>query len=202
MCAFAVQAQSGRRKAPTEPAAPIPTPTPEPTPTPNPEKKESDAFLFVGMDNSGAFNQYPMTFYAAALDGCVEELKRNAIVGVDAATKEITRSDAIKKAKGDAKTYVVYLQLKNQLRPEAQGTDSSEQVELEYTVFAPLTAKILANGTAYQNGRRAGPVVVGPPGTNTSSSIMYREALLKRAGAEAADRILKSLHLSTVPVTH
>lgn len=202
MCAFTVQAQSGRRQPHTEPAAPIPTPTPEPTPPPKPEKKDSDTLLLVGMDNSGAFNQYPMTFYAAAMDGCVEELKRNAIVDVDSASKEMTRSDAIQKAKSGPQTYVIYLQLKNQMTPEAQGTDASDQVELEYTVFAPLTGKILANGTTYQNGRRAGPVVVSPPGTNTSSSIMYREALLKRAGAEAADRILKTLHLSSVPATH
>ncbi|HEY6804867.1 MAG TPA: hypothetical protein VI306_14935 [Pyrinomonadaceae bacterium] len=202
ICGFDLQAQSGRRQPRTEPAAPIPTPTPEPTPTPSSPKKDSDTLLLVGIDNSGAFNQFPLTFYAAAVDGCTEELKRNAIVDVDSATKEMTRSDAINRAKTDPKTYVIYLQLKNQLRPEAQGTDSSEEIELEYTVFAPLTAKILANGTAYQNGRRAGPVVVSPPGTSTTSSIMYREALLKRAGAEAADRILKSLHLSSVPATH
>jgi len=60
-------------------------------------------------------------------------------------------------------------------------------------VFAPVTGKIATTGSTYPNARRAGPVVLGP-GSNPA---LYRDQLLVRAGEDAADRILKALHLSS-----
>jgi hypothetical protein len=152
--------------------------------------------IFVGIDKGGSFNQYPYGYYDAALMGCADELRNQVSAKVDFATKNMTRSDAINKAKGDAKTYVVYLQLKNPLSSSPSTMDSGEQIEIEYIVFSPSTAKIAASGTSFQNSRRAGPLVVGPTGTG-STNVMFRQELLKRAGQEAAQRIIKSLHLNT-----
>jgi hypothetical protein len=194
-CALLVQAQSGRRQQRVEPAAPIPTPTPEPTPTPKEDKKESEFVLFVGMDRGGAFNRYQYSFYDAALMGCADELRKNASARVEFATKELTRSEAISKAKSDSKVYVVYLQLRNPMSGSATAAETGDQIELEYTVFAPVTAKTATSGTSFQNARRAGPVIMSPTG-NGSTNVMYRHELLKRAGEDAAHRILKALHLN------
>ena len=194
------QAQSGRRQQRTEPAAPVPTPTPEATPTPKTEKKDPDLILFVAADRSGSFTPYPYSFYDAAVIGCSDGLRKNASASVDFSTKELTRSDAIRKAKSDSKTYVVYLQL----RSDTMGGSSASQngdIQLEFTVFSPTTAKVVANGVSYQNARRAGPVIVGPTGGG-STSMLYREQLLKRAGEDAAERILKSLHLNDPVITN
>ena len=199
-CALLVQAQSGRRQQRVEPAAPIPTPTPEPTPVPKTDKKDSDWVLFVGMDRNGAFAQFPYTYYDAALAGCAEELRKKAPASVDFATKDLSRVEAINKAKSDAKTYVVYLQLRNSMSSSPTSTQSGEQAELEYIVFAPTTAKIVVSGTSFQNARRAGPVILGPPGGGSASQL-YRYELLKRAGEDAAERIIKSLHLGSDPKT-
>jgi len=193
-CAVLVQAQSGRRQPRVEPAAPIPTPTPEPTPTPKTEKKDSGLLLYVGMDRGSGFSYYPFTYYDAALFGCAGELREKTSENVDMAERELTRSEAVSKAKADAKTYVIYLQLRNPMYGSSSSSDSGDNIELEFIVFAPTTAKIVASGTSYQNGRRAGPIVVGPSGG--SSSGLYRQELLKRAGQDAAQRILKSLHLN------
>ncbi|HSB29312.1 MAG TPA: hypothetical protein VLE19_15700, partial [Pyrinomonadaceae bacterium] len=75
-----------------------------------------------------------------------------------------------------------------------------DQIQLEYVVFAPGTAKIVTSGRTYQNASRKGPVVVGPTGGGSTSGL-YREVLLKRAGEEAGDRILRALHL-IVPTTN
>src|SRR4051812_18178255 len=83
ICVLSIQAQSGRRQQRAEPAAPIPTPTPEPSPTPKVDKKDSEWLLFVGMDKEGAFSQFPYAYYDAALDGCAEELRKNAPATVD-----------------------------------------------------------------------------------------------------------------------
>ena len=187
------QAQSGRRQQRTEPAAPVPTPTPEATPTPKTEKKEPDLILFVAADRSGSFTPYPYSFYDAAVIGCSDGLRKNASASVDFSTKELTRSDAIRKAKSDSKTYVIYLQLRSDSM--AGTANQTADILLEFTVFAPSTAKVVTSGTSYQNARRAGPVILGPPGGG-STSILYREQLLKRAGEDAAERILKSLHLN------
>jgi hypothetical protein len=68
------------------------------------------------------------------------------------------------------------------------------QIEIEYVVFAPGTAKIATSGRTYQNANRKGPVVVQPPGG--SNNQVYVERMLERAAEDAAERILKALHLS------
>jgi hypothetical protein len=149
--------------------------------------------VFVGVDRNGGFNTYPYSYYDAVIAGCSEELRKNISASVDFTTKNLTRSDAINKAKNDTKTYVVYLQLRAPM--SSASTQSADQLEVEFTVFAPHTAKIVISGISFQNARRAGPVIVGPTGTG-SSSVLYREELLRRAGQDAGQRIIKSLHLN------
>ena len=194
-CVFFAQAQSGRRKVPTSPAPPVPTPTPEPTPKEKEPEKEADRVFFVGVERTDALSSYPFTFYDAALSGCVERLRRATSTRVDASERDFSRGEAIKKAKADTKAYVVLLSLNG--RTMSGSSNDYNQLEVRFTVFAPGTAKIAANGTSYLNAGRAGPVVVGPStGTNTR---YYTEVLLKRAGEDAGERILKSIH---VPVSN
>ncbi len=79
------------------------------------------------------------------------------------------------------------------------GSSQYVELEVDYVVFAPGTAKVLTSGRTYENSYRKGPVSVGRPRGTTLPS--YRESALRRAGEEAADRILKSLHLSDPPKT-
>ena len=74
---------------------------------------------------------------------------------------------------------------------------SYDDMVLEFVVFAPGTAKIVTNGRSYMNSNRAGPISV--PRTGGGTSALYIEQMLKRAGEDAGDRILKSLHLDQVP---
>ena len=185
------QAQSGRRKVPTSPAPPVPTPTPEPTPKEKEPEKEAARVFFVGVERTDALSAYPFTFYDAALSGCVERLRRAESTRVDASDSDFSRGEAIKKAKADTKAYVVLLSLNG--RTMSGSANDYNELEVRFTVFAPGTAKIAASGTSYLNAGRAGPLVVGPPtGTN---SRYYTEVLLKRAGEEAGERILKSIHI-------
>jgi hypothetical protein len=52
-------------------------------------------------------------------------------------------------------------------------------------------------GRSYQNVNRKGPIVVGPT-SRGSSGALYREQLLKLAGEQAANRILKAMSLDVV----
>jgi hypothetical protein len=188
--AFTVQAQSGRRQNKPAPAAPVPTPTPEPSPTPKVETKTDVGFI-VSVDQSSMFDYYPLSYYTVVLEACADRLRKTSLATVTTAAR-MNRGEAIKKAKAEKTTYVILLRLTTFSMGSQQGPD--RDIELEYTVFAPVTAKIATSGKSYQNASRKGPIIVQPPGGGTSS-ILYREMLLKRTAEDAADRILKSLHL-------
>ena len=188
--AITAQAQSGRRQSKPGPAVPVPTPTPEPTAQPK-ETPKSDLGFIVGMDSHGTFDFYAPSYYTAVLDGCSDRLRKASSAKTVTTSREMNRGDAIKKAKAEKTTYVVLLRLVS-FRMSGQARD--QDLEIEYTVFAPVTAKIATSGKSYQNANRSGPVIVQPPGGGTSS-ILYRERLLKRAAEDAADRILSALHM-------
>ena len=188
-CAVSVQAQSGRRQTKPAPAAPIPTPTPEPTPVPKKEEKQDLLLFYIGASRYNSFQSYPLSYYDVVLRGCAERLRTGSSASVDVTDKDFTRGEAIKKAKSEAKSYVVLLTLS--LDTPARSYDD---VVLEYVVFTPGTAKVLTSGRTYQNANRRGPVIVGPTGRG---SVLYREQLLQQMGEDAGERILKALHLNT-----
>jgi len=200
-CIFVVGAQSGRRQTKPAPAAPIPSPTPEPSPSPKAQQKEPDIFFYIGADRNHTYNYYPYSYYDAVLSGCAETLRNGSSAGVDVTQNDLPRGEAIKKSKASTNTYTVLLQLTDQAMGGINsGNQRSDQIELEYVVFAPGTAKVVTSGRTYQNATRKGPIIVGPTGGGSTSGL-YREALLKRAGEDAGERILHALHLS-VPKTN
>jgi len=194
VCAVAVQAQSGRRKITPPPAAPVPTPTPEPTPAPTPEQKENDLGFIIGSDSFGTYETLPLTYYEAVMVGCADRLRTGSSAHVSIARENMSRGDAIKKAKAQTTTYVILMKLV--LDP--MYAKSYNDLEVEYVAFAPQTAKVVTSGRTFLNVNRRGPVVVGPTRRDQTSAL-YREQLLKQAGEDAAARILKALNLS-VPV--
>ena len=183
--ALSVQAQSGRRKTPPPPAAPIPTPTPEPTPIPAKEEKKSELEFYVGTNRNLDSASIPLAFYTIAQRGCADRLRDKSGAEVDAPHGDLPRGQAILKAKSSSHTYVVLLVLDFASMPTA-----SNELQLDFTVFLPETAKVLLTGRSYINANRAGPVVVGrqiPAG-------MFREAWIREAGEEVADKILKRIN--------
>ncbi|HKG98672.1 MAG TPA: hypothetical protein VKA97_12695 [Pyrinomonadaceae bacterium] len=187
LCALSVQAQSGRRKTQPAPAAPIPTPTPEPTPVPKKDDK-TDLLFFVGVSRFSSYGSYPFSYYDAVLQGCAERLRAGSSASVDVTDKDLSRGEAIKKAKSEAKSYVVLLSLSFDTLAR-----SYDDLILEFVVFTPGTAKVVTSGRSYQNANRKGPVIV----PNGRTSGLYREQMLRQAGEDAGSRILKALNLNT-----
>src|SRR5262249_37853791 len=155
------------------PAAPVPTPTPEATPAPKKPTKENELLFSLGADRNTVYGQLPFSYYDAVLQGCASRLRAGSSASVDVSDHDVNRGEAIKKAKSETKAYTVWLNL--QLDSMARSYDD---LVLEYTVYAPETAKMVTNGRAYLRGRRAGPIVVDPGGTGSGG--LYREELLKR----------------------
>lgn len=196
VCAISAAAQSGRRQPKAPPAAPVPTPTPEPTPEPKKQDKDSEELGFIiGADRYTNMDSYPLSYFDAVMAGCAGRLRSVSSATVDISQNDVSRGEAIKKAKAETTTYVISIKLN--IEPPARSYDD---LVAEFTVFAPKTGKVVTFGTAYQNVNRKGPIVVGP-NSRGSSGALYREELLKRAGEDIADRILKVLNLN-VPVMH
>ncbi|HEX7296838.1 MAG TPA: hypothetical protein VF251_13870, partial [Pyrinomonadaceae bacterium] len=131
-----VHAQSGRRQTKPAPAAPVPTPTPDPTPKPKAEATSDLGFL-VGIDRSDSFNNLPLTYYSAVMNSCADRLRHGSSATVDTAS-DLTRGEAIKKAKLEKTTYVVYLRFTS----ISMRDYSNREAELEFIVYAPTTGKI------------------------------------------------------------
>ena len=189
LCALSVQGQSGRRRTTPPPPAPVPTPTPEPTPTPKKKDNDEELLFFLGADRFSSNVNLPFSFYDAVLRGCAERLRAGSSASIDVSNKDLTRGEAIKRAKSETKSYVIYMTL----TADTMGRRADELI-LEYIVFAPVTAKIVTSGRSYMTGRRAGSVVIQPP--NTRDGAIYREETLRRMGEYAGERILKAMHLN------
>lgn len=193
-CLATANAQSGRRQAKPPSVAPVPTPTPEPTPKPTPKRDENAPNFFVATGHRGAIvSRASLGMHDAATQGCADQLRKRTSLDVDVSLREVSRGEAIQKAKSGKTTYVVLVSLIEEVLYSADGSGYIE-FELDYVVFAPETAKVMASGRTYQ-GNRKGPITVGPsgPGMGLPS---YREAMLRRQGEAAADRIVKAMRLS------
>lgn len=137
-----------------------------------------------------------MSYYSAAMNGCADRLRSGSSAGITVSQGNMSRGEAIKKAKAETtNTYVVLIKLVL----DQMYARSYDDLEVDFTVFAPKTGKVVVFGRAYQNVNRKGPIVVGPT-SRGSSGALYREQLLKFAGEDAANRILKAMSLDiTVP---
>jgi hypothetical protein len=188
ICAISAHAQSGRRKTQPPPAAPVPTPTPEPTPVPKKDEKEPEVIILVGADRQGAFS-IPIVYYDVVVRSCADRLRTKS-AAIDMSERDLSRGEAIKKAKAEAKTYVVLLSLSFD-----SMSNSYDDLQVDFVVFAPGTAKVVTTGRSYLNPNRAGPLIVGP---TPRGSELYRQQMLRQAGEEAANRIWKSINSDVV----
>jgi hypothetical protein len=180
--------QSGRHLSKSPPVS---VPTPEPK---QPAKKPTaDAQpkldLIVGIGRGDAFSGISLYYSDSVLKSCADRLHDAHTVRVETVSNEMTRADAIKRARAEKEAYVVWLQL----RVDSYSGNSSSNLDaayVEYTVFEPTSAKVKTQGNCYQGGNRnLGGII---PRTNTAMI----ERRLRDAAQEAAERILKALNVA------
>ena len=135
-----------------------------------------------------------MYLYDTVLRACAERLDDSPSVKATVANREMNRSEAVKRAKAETESHIVWLQLRLDRGTGSSNEDDLREVYIDYAVFAPSTAKTVTSGRTYQQMYRAGGVIVMPrPGGRTS--LPYVEQLLKQAARDAAERILSALNL-------
>src|SRR6266508_2849458 len=174
---LAVMAQSGRRVQKSG-AAPVPIPTPEATPTPTmSSEKPKPAFTFVvGLDR-----------YSDFLRSCADRLDDSPSVVAEISTNDMSRGDAIRKAKAEKEAHIVWLHLRSNNFNDQGGT-RSDSVYVEYSVFAPITGKQVTSGNTYPEAYRN-------KGIRLPTSSINGDYYLNQAARGAAERILDHFHL-------
>lgn len=189
VCALAVVAQSGRRVRKSTPSVSVPTPEATPTP-PTPAEKPKPAFTFiVAIDKYGDFSRISLNAFSGVLRSCADRLDDSLSVKAEISTHDMSRADAVRQAKTEKEAYVVWLQLRpNTFTGQTGIYDDPYNVYVEYSVFAPTTAKQATSGNTYPEAYRNKQIKLP---TSTTNGDYY----LNQAARGAAERILDHFHL-------
>lgn len=184
VCVLTVGAQSGRKVRKTS-SAPVPTPAPESTPAKSKEQPKPALTVVVGMEPTYLTN-VRMGNSGGALLTLVDRLDDHPGVKVAHVRNDMTRSDAIRRAKSEKEAYVVLLELSL----DGMASTSNGELRLSYWVYSPVTAKIKTSGQTYPQMYRNRGVILNPRTAN-----IYGDYQVQEASREAAERILKAFHL-------
>jgi hypothetical protein len=183
-CALTIIAQSGRRARKSEPLPPVPTPEASPTPTPKKSPERPATPVFIGVNAYDTNVNIPLYFRDSVGKSCAERLNQRSNVNVELSSRDVTRGEAIKKAKDAKVGFVVLLELRSDgMSREGRDADLS-RLYLEYAVFSAGTGKQLASGNVYQQSGGVRDIIGGRDSTSAA------ENRLKQAARIAAERIL------------
>ncbi|HMF55219.1 MAG TPA: hypothetical protein VK619_02555 [Pyrinomonadaceae bacterium] len=202
--AFAAHAQSGRSiRRPT--AEPSPSAQPSAQPQASPQRSEHTSPRPAATFIVAKFVQSTSLTIETrlAFDGFVERLKQSGNVEVQVAPTDMSRGEAMDRARAESEAYVIWLRTEVDTADSERAsiaTINSGCVLVSYTVYSPQTAKVKAQGRVYQRGYA--PDVCLATARNPSPGPTQRhryelpyEERLRRAGSEAADRVIQAFEL-------
>ena len=180
--------QSGRKQKKAESQPPVQgvnqpearvQPEPEATAQkPKEEKDQRSIMVATGMSDVAI----PLYYVDTARQACLSEL-RNALKSIDLReARNQNRSEAVKIAKQEDRTYVVLMELEL----DRMGS-SSTGVDLRYTIFEPKTGKVVGTGS----GNPVQPGGISAPPIGGSRDQVYLDWM----GRDVARQVMKRLRL-------
>ena len=182
-------AQSGRKQKKSDPQPPVQgVNQPETRVTPEPEStqekpKDKGPQKTIMIMTSMPDMAIPLYYVDGARQGCLSELRENLKTVDLRESRNQTRSDAIKTAKEDERTYVVLIDTEY----DRMGSSGSS-IDLRYTIFEPKTGKVLGTGSGYPS-QPSGRMPVPPVGGSRDQ--IYVELM----GRDIARQVMKKLGL-------
>ncbi len=189
-CVTYVQAQSGRRATTPPPTPSISGARTVEKPAPQPAKLR----FLVGVENRSPFLNVPYYLSDTVMDNCVRRLADAANVIPTAIGRGIDRVDAVRRAKGEKETYVVWLQVESDTLDSGRDQkDGPDELYVRYTVFEPQTGKVRQSGRTHKSVYKTSRGGVATP--TSRNGAIYSEYALKQAAREAAERILEAFEI-------
>jgi hypothetical protein len=185
-------AQSGRRapKAPTTSATPPAVPDPTPVAPVTKEAPKPTLRLVVGIEKYYSFSSVPLSTYDGVLRSCAQRLDEPPSVSVERVQHPMSRNEITKRAKEEKIAYVVWLRVReDEMSSSPTGTPNNAYIE--YMVFAPITAKLVASGATYPKNRG---VNQGSRLPNPNGDHEFNEA-----ARTTANKILSALQMHIPP---
>ncbi len=180
--------QSGRR-SPKSKTVTAPVAEPDPTPSPSPSRQNSQPTLkfILGMDQHDSFSSVSLHAMSGIKRNVAQRMGERTWIRVTVTPSPMLRSDAIKLAKAEKDSYVIWLRVREDTMSARQG-NSLNNAYIEYSVFAPETAKTMTSGSTYPGGRSGGIFERRTPEIDG-------DYYLNRAARETADKILSKFSL-------
>ncbi len=158
-------------------------------------KNERPAILIV---RSLPYISSSNIYTSDVIDGCFDRLKESHTVTANTGP-EMNRKEAIDRAKSKTGTYVLWIELQQDVGDtDKAGVSPPDPNNLYaiYTLFAPGTGKVATQGHSYQRPLRSTLGTIGSGGPFPSENARRAASYpLYRAGREVGDRVLSSLNL-------
>jgi hypothetical protein len=183
-------AQSGRKQKKADPQPPVqgvnrPELRTQPEPeveVEKPKEKEKGPGLMIatGMGDIDV----PLYYTDIAREACLRELRDELKTADLREARNQSRGEAMKTAKDDDRTYVVWMEVLY----DRFGSVNSTGVDLRYTVFEPKTGKIAASGSGYPTQPTRG-VPIPPIGASRA------QVYLDWMGRDVAQQVIRRLGL-------
>jgi hypothetical protein len=148
------------------------------------------ASLIVGGNRLSSSFDIPAGSLDVAIDACIEKLGKASSLTAIGGGNNMSRKEAIDKAKKQETAHVVWLELKVE-----NYNSSSSGIILEYSVFEPQTAKVKTFGHIYLDRAQVGNGRIGvglPPSTTRRLSLDY---MMREGGRTVADRVMDLFHV-------
>lgn len=194
------RAQSGRRAPKQEPPPPpVPSAPVDPRASKPPASKPAAPVmeLIVGQNKFSAMMDLPLSYNRYVYEACIARLRQSSALSVTP-SGDLTRKEAIDRAKIQREAYVVWLDLAvdgfNSSAADVSLGSPRGRYYVDFVVFSPQTAKVKLFGRVFLDTVRVGSgrVGIGVPSISRRLPIEYS---LQYAGAEAADRVMSAFHL-------
>jgi hypothetical protein len=201
-----VTAQSGRRLPKSTEAPPPAEPERAPETATRPRVASSGSTkpdparvsLIVGSYRLDPSASYPMRVHDIIMDSLVDRLRRSDALSVGIGG-EMSRKEAIDRAKSETESYVVWIELGTEddmgRSSTSIGVQNPRRVFVNYTIFKPGTSKVLSHGRVYQGTYRAGTGTVGIGVPRPGMGRLPVEYSLAQAGYDTADRIMDAFSI-------
>jgi hypothetical protein len=201
----ATQAQSGRRTA-TGKGSATPAPSPAPTATPPPAQagppiRPQHSLLVLSDISQNLYFSVP--FPERVQTWVTKRLRESPVLEV-ASGDRANRSEAIKRAKASAGSFVLFIRLdETGSSPAMTGTRGAnlDDVSISYSLFSPVTGKAKSSGVVYLSQRNT--IIGGGPGSTLPlcyPNVRGTDYILLQASLEIASRIMAALNIPETPL--